>query len=71
MTLFIEDKSDGKYERFEECHYQRAYEIEEMVELVKQAGMEVLAVYDAFTKEPPKKNSERVYIVAKEQGKVN
>ena len=42
-----------------------------MVELVKQAGMEVLAVYDAFTKEPPKKNSERVYIVAKEQGKVN
>lgn len=71
LTLFIEDKSDGKYERFEECHYQRAYEVEEMVELVKQAGMEVLAVYDAFTKEPPKKNSERVYIVAKEQGKVN
>lgn len=69
LTLFVEDKEDKRYDRFEEWHYQRAYEVEEILHLVKEAGMEVMAVYDAFTREAPRKDSERVYIVAREQGK--
>ncbi|MDE6314669.1 MAG: class I SAM-dependent methyltransferase [Lachnospiraceae bacterium] len=69
LTLFIEDKEDKRYDRFEECHYQRAYEVGEVLALVKEAGLELVAVYDAFTREAPKEDSERVYIIAREQGK--
>lgn len=69
LTLFIKDKESGMYEKFEEEHYQRAYEIEEIIEMIKVSGLEFLAVYDAFTKEAPKENSERVYFIAREKGK--
>lgn len=70
LTLFIEDKEEGKYERYEEYHYQKAYEIEEIVELIQESGLEFLTVYDAFTREAPKEDSERVYFIAREKGKV-
>lgn len=69
LTLFIEDKETGDYVRFEEEHYQKAYEIEEMVQMIKESGLEFLAVYDAFTKEAPGEDSERVYFIARERGK--
>lgn len=69
LTLFIEDKESGMYEKFEEEHYQRAYEIGEMIQMIEAAGLEFLAVYDAFTKEAPKESSERVYFIAREKGK--
>ncbi len=34
-----------------------------------EAGLELVAMYDAFTKEPPREDSERVYVVARERGK--
>ena len=37
--------------------------------LIEKAGMEVLAIYDAFTYNKPKPDSERVYFVAREHGK--
>ena len=33
--------------------------------------MKFVAAYDAFTKEPPKEDSERVYIIAQEQWQEN
>ena len=54
------------YERFEETHHQKAYTIDEVKELLKEASLELVGVYDAFTKEPPSSSSERVYFVAKE-----
>lgn len=68
LTVFVEEES-GLYRKYEETHFQKAYEIERVKELLKEAGMEVLAVYDAFTKNPPGEDSERVYFVAREQGK--
>lgn len=70
LTLFVENKEDKRYDRFDEWHYQRAYQVEEVLDLVKKAGMEVLAVYDAFTRQAPREDSDRVYIIAREQGKV-
>lgn len=68
LTLFIEEEG-GLYRRFEETHYQKAYTLEEIRQAVAEAGMELEAVYDAFTREEPKEDSERVYVVARERGK--
>jgi predicted ATP-grasp superfamily ATP-dependent carboligase len=38
--------------------------------MIEEAGMEFVAVYDAFTQEPPREHSERVYFIAREKGKV-
>lgn len=70
----VEDEVQGYqslYERLEETHYQKAYEIEEIIDLLKDAGMEFVAVYDACTKNPPNENSERVYFIAREQTQEN
>ena len=38
-------------------------------ELIRESGMELLAVYDAYTGKPASKNSERLFFIAKEKGK--
>ena len=68
LTLFIRDE-DGRYSKYEETHYQKAFEISAVLKAVKEAGMELVAVYDAFTREPVKENSDRVYFVVRECGK--
>ena len=64
LTLFIREE-EGLYRRFEETHYQRAYELETVKHLLEQAGLEFVAAYDAFTREPVKENSERIYVIAR------
>ena len=73
LALFIPEESNGEtlYRKYEEVHYQRAYEPEEIRELLERAGMEFIAAYDAFTEEPVKENSERIYMIAREQRKKN
>jgi len=68
LTLFIQEDGD-LYRRFDETHYQRAYTMEEVKRAVAEAGMEWVASYDAFTREEPKKDSQRVYVVVREKGK--
>ena len=36
---------------------------------LEEAGMEFVTAYDAFTKDVPKPESERIYVVAREKGK--
>lgn len=64
LTLFVEQES-GLYARYEEFHYQRAYELEKVEELIKASGLELLAVCGEGTKEPPKADCERAYFVAR------
>ncbi|PXV86258.1 methyltransferase family protein [Lachnotalea glycerini] len=68
LTLFIKEEGN-LYRRFQENHYQKVYEPDAVKKLLEKAGMELLAVYDAFTKEPPKNDSERIYVIAREKGK--
>lgn len=68
LTLFIRDE-DGRYDRYEEFHQQRAYPLEKITALIRESGMELLEIYDAFTHEPASPKSERVYVIAREQGK--
>ncbi len=68
LTLFIREEN-GLYRKYTETHYQKAYELTTVRRALKEAGMEFAAAYDAFTKEPPKKDSERIYVIAREKGK--
>ena len=50
---------------------QKAHPQEEIESLIKEAGMDLLAVYDAYTMEPATQDSERMFFVAREKGKIN
>lgn len=65
LTLFIRNQ-EGLYEKYEEAHYQRAYALSAVCRLLEEAGLKVEAIYDAFTQDAPKEESERVYFVARE-----
>lgn len=75
LTLFLRDEEYSKAagqdicRKFQEMHYQRAYALEEVKVLLEQAGMEFVTAYDAFTKDAPKPDSERIYVIARECGK--
>jgi SAM-dependent methyltransferase len=68
LTLYIKDES-GKYDRFTERHLQRAYTLEEITRLIEKSGLELVASYDAFTRELINEESERIYIIAREKQK--
>lgn len=68
LNLFIRG-NDGRYDRYEEVHYQRAYDLDEIRRLVEASGLRWKGAYDAFTMEPVREDSERIYIIAAEQGK--
>ena len=68
LAVFL-PREDGLYEKCEEVHCQKAYPQEEIESLIKEAGMDLLAVYDAYTMEPAAEDSERLFFVAREKGK--
>lgn len=65
LTLYIQEE-DGRYQRFEETHYQRCYDLNRIQTLLEETGLEFIAMYDAYTKEPVSEESEKVLFVARE-----
>ncbi|HCO41624.1 MAG TPA: SAM-dependent methyltransferase, partial [Lachnospiraceae bacterium] len=45
------------------------YDLATIRRLLEEAGMEFVTAYDAFTKDAPRPESERIYVVAREKGK--
>ncbi len=70
LTVFIEQE-DGLFRRFTETHYQRGYRAGQMKALVERAGMKLLEMMDADTGGAVTAESQRIYMVAREQGKTN
>lgn len=70
LTLFLREEED-LFRKYEEFHYQKAYEPRRVAELLKEAGLEFVAVYDAFTRQAPREESERVCFIARECTKAN
>lgn len=70
LTLFVQsEESSSLYRKYQETHYQRGYTLDEMKELIEQSGLRFIRAYDGYSSEEPSANSERICIVAKEQGK--
>ena len=68
LNLFIQEEDD-LYRKYQEIHYQKAYRLETIKDLIERSGMEFVTAYDAFTKDDPNDKSERIYVVAREKGK--
>lgn len=69
LNLFVKDKESDFYHRYQEVHHQRAYNLETIKALILQSGLEYVTAYDAFTKDAPTEQSERIYVIAREKGK--
>ncbi len=69
LTIFVREAEEDIFRRFCETHYQRGYTLEEMTELVKAAGLELLTALDADTHGEVTETSERIYMIAREKGK--
>ena len=67
LTLFVREK-DGLYRKYEETHFQRAYELHTVKDLLEKAGFTFAAAYDACTREPVRTDSERMYVIAAADG---
>ena len=71
-TMFSEEEggeNGSLYRRYTETHYQRGYTLAEIQELLERAGLVFIEAYDADTKEPPNDTSERICVIARENGK--
>lgn len=65
LTIFVRQDDTDLYEKYNEVHHQRGYELEEIIDLLGMAGLEYVTAYDAFTENPPAVDSERIYIIAR------
>lgn len=68
VTIFVQEEGE-LFRRFTETHLQKGYTKDTIVCLLERAGMCVLEEKDADTNGEITEKSERIYIVAKEQGK--
>ncbi|TQQ85516.1 class I SAM-dependent methyltransferase [Peptacetobacter hominis] len=64
LAFFVKDE-DGKFDRFEEIHQQRAYTEEEIIDILSDSGFEDIKVYSDFEFESPKEDSERLFFVCR------
>lgn len=63
LTVFVAE--DLLFRRFQEVHYQRGYRLSQMKALLERAGLEFLEAMDADTHGEVRRESERVYVVAR------
>ena len=68
LTIFIKEDNeldDNIFRQFKETHYQRGYTVNDMERIIKSSGLKLDKVYDAFTHDDAKADSERIYIICK------
>lgn len=63
LTFFKSQDGDN-FNRIDEVHMERAYKVDEIVDLLKKAGFKNIEYFDAFTFNPIKKESERINFLA-------
>lgn len=64
LTFFFSE--DGKnFQRFDEDHLEKAYKVDEIVDLLKEAGFEDIEYFEAFGFEKPVEETERINFVVK------
>ena len=63
LTLFIPDR-EGLFRRYTETHLQRNYPLSLLTELLREAGFTRVELFDDYTREPVRRDSERVTLLA-------
>lgn len=67
LDFFVE--KNGKYERFSECFSETAFEKEKIISVCENAGLETIGIFDGYSENPVKDNSERAVFVLKRKKK--
>ncbi len=62
LTLYIANENDS-YDRYEEVHFQRAYEVEEIEKLISKAGLKIYEMIDVDTDKALVEETERILFV--------
>lgn len=63
-TLPYDEQENKVYRRYDECHQQRAYQVDDMLEWVIQSGFEIKDISSDFGPETPHEKTERLFVVA-------
>lgn len=64
LTFFIKN-SEGSFERHDEVHYERAYNVNELKELIADSKMDLVGTYNNLTLMKPTKKSNKIFFVCK------
>jgi len=67
LSFFVLDEQSGKYDRFDELHYQRTYPVQQYSEWLKEAGFEILEICADFEDIEPQDHSERIFFIARKK----
>jgi len=67
LSFFVLDENSGKYNRYDELHYQRTYPIKQYSDWLAEAGFELLEVNADFESSEPKETSERIFFTARKK----
>ncbi len=65
LTLFVREE-DGRYQKYEETHFQKGYEAETIRRLLKEANLSLAACFGEDLVHAPGEKEERIYFVARE-----
>ncbi|EPZ38244.1 SAM-dependent methyltransferase [Anoxybacillus ayderensis] len=63
LTFFVR-LDEGVYERVDEMHVQRTYDVDRYATWLKQAGFRLLHMWADFTEQQPTNESERIFFIA-------
>ncbi len=63
LTFFV--KKDELYERFDETHYEKAYYDSEIMDFIKNSGMEFVSCFGELTLRKPSTTSQRNFYVCR------
>jgi ubiquinone/menaquinone biosynthesis C-methylase UbiE len=69
LSFFVLEERTGKYERFDELHFQRTYTVQQYSNWLIEAGFELLEVSADFENTEPHSQSERIFFIARKQTK--
>jgi SAM-dependent methyltransferase len=67
LTFFVLDEQTGKYDRFDELHFQRTYSVEQYTDWLEAAGFDILEVCADFENKQPQPMSERIFFIARKK----
>ena len=64
LSVFVRGE-DGRYDKYEEEHFQRAYTLAEVKKAVETAGLKMERIYEAFSEREGSEENDRVYVVVR------
>ncbi len=67
IELNIFKKEDDKYIKLEENFSERAYSIDEIKEFIEYSNLKLINIYDNYSYNAPKKDSQRLVFVVKKE----